>query len=101
MKFKHSLVRKVHTLIKKNFGFSPQANLRAAAPLLTTHVADIEILQILRIILDVDHILLRAGAVRCTITTRTLHRLQVRQCRILPGELIEQNLIAFARALLY
>ncbi len=75
--------------------------LRTRAPRLTAHIADIYVLQIDGVILNVDDITLHAATIARTRRLRALDRLCVWQRWILPGELIEQDLIALARALLH
>ena len=69
--------------------------------MLSTDIAYIHILQILRVVFDIDYVLLCPTTIRLTVFARTLHRLQVRESGILPGEFVQQNLIGLTRALLH
>jgi hypothetical protein len=66
-----------------------------------THITDVQILQIRLVVFDINDVLLGTAAVGCAHRIGTLHRLQMRERRILPGKLIHENLICLARALLY
>ena len=45
--------------------------------MLSADIADIEILQILLVVFNINHILLYACTIRLTVSTGTLHRLQM------------------------
>jgi len=64
------------------------------------HITDIEEFQVLGIILQVNNIAVRSASVRGTRAIWTLHRLQVRQSRVLPGKLVQDNLVRLTDALL-
>lgn len=69
--------------------------------MLAADITDIHVLQILRVIFDIDHVLLRATTIRLTVFARTLHSLQVRESGILPGEFVQEDLVRLTRALLH
>jgi len=74
--------------------------LSARPPMLPANITDIEILQICRIILNINDILRSPAHIRLTLRLRTLHRMKMRQRRILPGKFIEQDFVPLARPLL-
>ena len=75
--------------------------LRATAPVRPAafYITDIQELQVICIVFQVNHITLGAACIRGTCAIGALHRLQVRQRRVLPGEFIKDNLVGLADAL--
>jgi hypothetical protein len=84
------------------FGFlkAPLDFLRAAAPLSSTYITNIDVFHINRVILYKNNISLLTGSVCCARSCRTLDILHMGESWVVASEFIEKNLIAFTSALL-
>ena len=69
-------------------------------PSVLTHITQIHEFHLHRVILHIDHIPLRTPSIASTVPVRALDVLYVRQRGILPGKLIEKNLVSLAGPLL-